>query len=180
MSNKLPVALGVILSSIVSQLRAQAIYGEILGNSLGYYTINYEHLLNDRGKNVWLIHGGIGIYRVLDTYTHKAFPIGLTYFRKKQSNHHKETGICLTYIEGFADNRHTWIGERVQYSKALMMLLNVGYRYEKPNGRFIFKVYYSPTIRIEEFADPPYSFPKRTFYPLNAGLSIGYKLSHRL
>src|SRR5688500_7438444 len=96
-------------------LQAQTIYGECLGNSAGYYTVNYEHLLSDEGKNVWSGHGGIGIYTLREHYTHKSFPIGVTYYNRKEGNNHKEVGLCLNYVEGLADNRANWVLNDVQY-----------------------------------------------------------------
>jgi hypothetical protein len=127
--------LGFFLTlTITLNSAAQTIYVEALGNSGGYYTVNYEHLLSHKGEKIWSLHGGFGIYNEFSTYTHKSFPLGVTYYNRKLSNHHKEIGLCLNYVEGLKDNRNSWDLEGVQYSKALVAIANVGYRYQKPKG----------------------------------------------
>jgi hypothetical protein len=153
----------------------QSIYAETFGNSVGFYTLNYEGMLTESANKVVLFHAGIGIYNVSDKYLYKSFPLGISTFNRKQGNHHREIGICVNYVEGFGDNRATWIGEEVQYSKVIVLLLNAGYRYEKPDGHFIFKLYWSPTIRVKEFASPPYNYVRQTLYLQAAGLGLGYK-----
>jgi hypothetical protein len=157
-----------------SDAQSQALYAECAGNSAGYFTVNYEHLLSKSGKNVWSVHGGFGMYDVKDQYKHKSFPLGVTYYNRKEGNSHKEVGLCLNYVEGVSDNSTTWSLEGVQYSKALVLIANVGYRYMKPEGGFIFKIYYSPAILLKEFEDPPYYFPRQTFFPRNIGIGLGY------
>src|SRR5688572_8392948 len=134
----------VLVVGFATNINAQTIYGEFLGNSAGLYSVNYEHRLSTSGKNVWSLHGGFGMYNVKDAYDHISVPIGVTYYNRKEGNTHKEIGLSLTYVEGLADNRHTWGSEGVQYSKALVLVPNVGYRYQKPDGGFMFKIYYSP------------------------------------
>jgi hypothetical protein len=162
-----------VLLLATSNVQSQALYGEFAGNSAGLYTVNYEHRLSDRGKNIWSIHGGMGFYNAWETYTHKSFPLGVTYYNRKEGNSHKEGGICLNYVEGLSDNMDRR-AHQLQYSKALCLIANVGYRYQKPGGGFMFKIYYAPAILLKEFEDPPYDFPRQTLYPRNIGISLGY------
>ena len=166
----------MILSSLLlnSNILGQSIYAEFAGNSAGYYSLNYEHRLKEAERKVWSLHGGISYYRVLDAYTKYSVPIGITYFSKPQSNHHKEVGACLNYVHGLVDNRANWILNGVQYSKALVLIAKVGYRYQKPEGGFLFKIYYAPLIVLKEFEKAPYYFYRESFYPINLGISFGY------
>ena len=157
-----------------SNLFGQSVYAEFLGNSAGYYSLNYEHRLKEAGKRTWSLHGGFSYYRVLSAYTKYSIPIGFTYFDKPQGNHHKEIGLCLNYVNGLVDNSENWNLNGVQYSKSLVLIANFGYRYQKPEGGFLFKIYYAPAIVLKEFEKSPYYFPRDTFYPMNAGISLGY------
>lgn len=160
--------------AIAFDLEAQTVYIDMLGNSAGFYTVNYEHLLSDKGQKIWSLHAGAGMYNEFETYTHKSFPVGVSYYNKKESNHHKEIGLCLNYVEGLEDNRNSWIVEGVQYSKTLVAIANIGYRYQKPKGGFMFKAYYAPAMVLKEFEEPPYHFTRQTLYTFNFGISLGY------
>lgn len=157
-----------------SNIFGQSIYAECAGNSLGYYSLNYEHLLKVQQKRVWFLHGGFSTYRPSSLFTRFAVPVGITYFNRPQGNHHREVGLCLGYVKGlyYADQSNGFDG--VQYSKSVCLLVNVGYRYQKPEGGLLFKIYYSPTFIIKDFQDPPYYYYRNTFVPFNFGIALGY------
>ncbi|RAW00577.1 hypothetical protein DQQ10_13340 [Pseudochryseolinea flava] len=159
------------------ELCAQNIYAEFLGNSGGLYSINYEHVIKQTDKKVWGVHGGFSFYRVRGKYNHFSKPIGFTYWNRPQGKHHAEFGICLNYIQGLRDNRERWDFEDVRYTKTLATLLNVGYRFQKPDKGFLLKVYYAPALILYEFESVEYVPRYMEFYPVGFGLSVGSRIN---
>ncbi len=90
-------------------------------------TVNYEHLFYDAGFAKINGRTGIGFW-LYWTENGLEFPItGQIVFFKKAS--HIETGIGAQYIYDFADNM-----------TGLSHLLNIAYRFQKPDGKFLFKI----------------------------------------
>jgi len=113
-----------------NQSSKQSIYGTVGFNPGEFYIplcINFERNIYDVGFAEFNGKAGVGFWlawteRGLD------FPLTLqTVFFKKSS--HIEIGIGAQYIYDFAD-----------YITGLSHLLNIAYRYQKPNGKFLFKI----------------------------------------
>jgi hypothetical protein len=165
----------LVLFTIDRPLRAQSLYAEMFGNSMGYYTLNYEHPVKSYETKALSVHAGAGFYSVEGHYIHKSIPIGVTLQNRKQGNHHREIGTCLTYVEGLQDTRYGPTGDPIQYTKNLVLLLNVGYAYQRPQGGVILKLYWAPAFVIRDFGEQSEKLSDKSFYHFNGGLAIGYK-----
>ncbi len=113
-----------------NQSEKNSIYGTIGFNPGEFYIplcLNFERNIYDVGFAEFNGRTGIGFW--LD-WTEKGidFPItGQIVFFKKSS--HIEIGIGAQYIYDFADNM-----------TGLSHLLNLAYRFQKPKGKFLFKI----------------------------------------
>lgn len=118
---------------IVLQSRAQAVYVEVFGKGW-VNSINYEHSLNNtvQGFNVQL---GIG-FLPTSLITIPA-SINYVFGRKK---HHFELGGGVTYVNGML-----WLDDD-DFGPAFWIHSNLLYRYEKPQGKFFFKIGATPVI----------------------------------
>ncbi|MCD6556219.1 MAG: hypothetical protein J7K64_03410, partial [Bacteroidales bacterium] len=113
-----------------NQSEKNSIYGIIGFNPGEFYiplSVNYEYTLYNVGFAKINGRTGIGFWLY---WTEKGidFPItGQIVFLKKSS--HIEIGIGAQYIYDFADNM-----------TGLSHLLNIAYRYQKSDGKFLFKI----------------------------------------
>jgi len=115
------------------QSRAQAVYVEVFGKGL-VNSINYEYSLNNtvQGFNVQF---GIG-FAPTSLITIPA-SINYVFGRKK---HHFELGGGVTYINGFL-----WVDDD-GFGPDFGIHSNILYRFEKPKGKFFFKIGATPFI----------------------------------
>ncbi len=82
-----------------------------------------------------------------------AIPFGFNILTGK-GKHHFEGGLGLSYIQGLTFKTIQIGDSEKNYSdEALYFVPSIGYRYDKLKNGFIFKVYYSPLIMIQDFLD---------------------------
>ncbi|MFZ1750941.1 MAG: hypothetical protein WAU01_12145 [Saprospiraceae bacterium] len=121
----------ILLVLCTKNLSAQAVYVEFLGKGW-FYSINYEHHFSKRVDG-WNVQIGAGF---LPTSL-VTVPASANYvFGKK--NHHLELGLGLTYINGFI-----WTDDD-KFGPDIFMHSNILYRYQKPEGKYFFKVGLTP------------------------------------
>lgn len=113
---------------------------ELLGSG-GAYSLNYERILINRNR--WKTVANIGIdVRGGEKWIGFLVPIGITELLSFKS-HHIEMGMSVA--SGYTQNRDHggWYD--------LYVMGRIGYRYQKPNGRFIARIGYTPFIYPETF-----------------------------
>ena len=81
-------------------------------------------------------------------------PIGGNLVYKLKNRHHFETGAVVSYMHGFpasnsllGDERLVLVGEGIYFSPS------VGYRYDKWESGFVFRVSYAPLFVLHDLAD---------------------------
>ncbi|NOZ34635.1 MAG: hypothetical protein GXO80_04980 [Chlorobi bacterium] len=113
-----------------NQTTQNSVYGNLGFNPEEFYiplSVNYEYTLYNVGFAKINGRTGVGFWLA---WTEKGidFPVtGQIVFFKKSS--HIEIGIGAQYIYDFADNM-----------TGLSHLMNIAYRFQKPNGKFLFKI----------------------------------------
>ncbi len=148
----------------------QSVYLELGGNA-GQYAFNYGRIIQQKGK--LKLNASAGFSMLYDRLNSKttwlpAIPVELSAFYGK-SNHHLELGIGVTsYLtRSLAIDSETYETiDKVVFSSAIP--LRIGYRYQKPEGGFFFRVGYTPIINI-----PTREGKEWNFEPRFAGLSFG-------
>ncbi len=142
------------------------------GGSSGRYAINYSKIFHQKGKLKLNASAGFSMWRneKLDSRTSwlPVIPLELSAFYGK-SNHHLEIGLGITsllstsfeLVSGTFEFR-----DKVVYDAFIP--LRVGYRYQKPEGGFFFRVGYTPIIDF-----PPRTGGNWSFNPYHAGVSFG-------
>jgi len=123
---------------------------ELLGPG-GVYSINYERVLINGDKNKSTIRAGIGV--ITEIY----FPVFYNHLFSF-NKHHFELGIGTVLIWDVPD----------VYDMYVMGGLNIGYRFQKPDGKFMFKASYTPIIDLSyiEYQDVQ-------IYPIWIGVTFG-------
>jgi len=147
-----------------------AVYLEV-GGSSGIYAINYSKIFHQKGKLKLNASAGFSLLpHRLDSKTTwlPVVPLEISALYGK-SNHHLEIGMGVTsYLTRSLafDSETLETIDKVVFGA--MMPLRVGYRYQKPEGGFFFRVGYTPFINVPVRAGKSWSFN-----PYMAGVSFG-------
>ncbi len=112
---------------------SQAVYIELLGKGF-VNSVNYEHSLS---KDLQGINVQIGVGFAPTSFITVPASLNYVFGRKK---HHFEIGAGVTYINGFLwDDDDSWGPDLVIHTNFL-------YRFQKPGGKFFFKIGATPLI----------------------------------
>ncbi len=115
---------------------------ELLGPA-GIYSLNYERVLWNRSS--WKTTTQIG-FSILGTrdWSGINFPIAITQL-KSFTNHHVEIGIgTIANVVFHKTNIYGYQWERYMYFNG-----RLGYRFQKPEGKFLFRAGYTPLFYPE-------------------------------
>lgn len=165
-----------------------------LGGMGGLYTLNGEYEIAKFKSNRINARLGLG-YLVKDGLTFTGIPIGLNLTTGTQS-HHLEMGLGGSYIHGLVIYDNKFEDEGIYFAPT------IGYRYDRFNKGWLFKIYYSPLIAAHDFFNKEkfldevvpvlygnwtkeeyynYTYGGKASYPTikndftNFGVSIGYR-----
>ena len=148
-----------------------AIYFEV-GGSSGRYAVNYSKIFHQKGKLKMNASAGFSMWRDqlndFKTIWLPVIPLEVSALYGK-SNHHLELGFGVTsYLGRTLDfNSETLELEDIVVFGAFIPV-RIGYRYQKPEGGFFFRVGYTPIIDF-----PPRTGGNWSFNPYHAGISFG-------
>lgn len=147
-----------------------AVYLDLGGNA-GQYAFSYGRVFHQKGKLKLSASAGFSMwYQGSGSNTRwlPAIPVELTAFYGK-SNHHMELGAGVTSYLGsilYFDQETFETVDKVVFGAILPV--RIGYRYQKPEGGFFFRVGYTPLINI-----PIREGKTWNLEPRFAGLSFG-------
>lgn len=137
-----------------------------------FYSVNYERVLLNYSRFKTTAEIGAGYYpeKIIDMYT-LWIPVMLNSFytlSPASGNHNIEAGIGHVFIrdDNFFALYNYYFGLKKWYQG--YAAFKIGYRYQKPEGRMIFRIHYSPFI--EYFVN---NVRYKNFHYW-AGISIGY------
>ena len=121
------------------------------------YSFNYELILLNGNK-----------FKTLASLGFARYPSGMLRFDKQKyfnvaelfsfNKHHLETGFEYT------------TSPTTNYGDMIMISYKLGYRFQKPQGKFLFKVFYKPFYIFGGNARPGFDF-------LSGSVSVGYAFS---
>jgi hypothetical protein len=142
------------------------------GGSSGRYAVNYSKIFHQKGKLKLNASAGFSMWRngKLDSKASwlPVIPIEVTALYGK-SNHHLEMGFGFT---SFLSTSLESVSGTFEFRDIVVydafIPLRVGYRYQKPEGGFFFRVGYTPIIDF-----PPRAGGNWSFNPYWAGVSFG-------
>jgi len=148
-----------------------AVYLEF-GGSSGRYAINYSKIFHQKGKLKLNASAGFSMWRNqindFKTIWLPVIPLEVTAFYGR-SNHHLEMGFGFTSL---LDRTLDFDSETLELEDKVVLdayiPLRVGYRYQKPEGGFFFRVGYTPIIIL-----PTGGREGWIFEPRFAGVSFG-------
>ena len=124
------------------------------------YSLNYELLLINGNNFKTLSHVGFGwwpdITNMMPNYW---YYIGIDELFSISRKHHAEFGVEYTYAD-YARN---------QYTNIEFIFFKLGYRYQNPDGNFMFRIAIKPC----------YSFNNNIFLFFNPSIAFGYAFSFK-
>jgi hypothetical protein len=149
----------------------KAVYLEV-GGSSGIYAVNYSKIFHQKDKLKLNASAGFSMWRNqlndFKTIWLPAIPIEVSALYGK-SNHHLELGLGFTsYLSRTLEiNSETFeFNDKVVFGS--LIPLRIGYRYQKPEGGFFFRIGYTPFFNVPVGEGKSWSF-----YPYWAGVSFG-------
>lgn len=124
------------------------------------YSFNYERMLINGRRKKTAIQIGASYYPPNSGIRDIWIPIGVNELFSR-SEHHLEVGLGWIIIrEASRDSEN----EVVDWFWSTMMFARLGYRYQRPDGKFIFRAAFTPFFEFEG---------TREIHP-SGGVSIGY------
>lgn len=103
------------------------LYVDAGGHFAGQVSINYEGRIHSGEKVTWYVRGGVGAAGVIMTFGGPGVLGGLTMLTGKGKNHFEISGGVI-------------VGKDFEQDDGFALpLIDFGYRYQKPEGGFIFK-----------------------------------------
>lgn len=144
----------------INDLSSSLFFAEIGGHG-GYGSLNYQHLLLKKNKFKLSGSTGIGTYHLYD-YQNKLNPdiiitLGISSYYGNKNN--IEIGVAQTISSIIYADNLTYNPKR---KHDLNTNLTFGYRYQKEQGGFVYRISYTPIIE------------KNKFYRNWFGMSFGY------
>lgn len=142
---------------------------ELGGHGL-VYSLNYERVLFNGNRFKTTAQAGIAYYPAISRVRDVWLPIGINQLYS-MGNHHIEVGLGIVPIyESVRDSENL----PTEWSWSGMLSGRIAYRYQKPDGRFIFRAGFTPVVEsgwIDSAISHHGVFSE--FHPLG-GVSIGY------
>ena len=149
------------------QIGQHTIYAEGLGNAYwGWYSIGYDYTLKLKPKHKLSFNFGINSYFVIPILT-LAPQISYLYGKK----HHLELGVGATYWMN--------ISNPVYYTGMWYIPFRIGYRYQRENGGFFFKIAYMPGFWFDRHYEEDRIIPIKDFTPYWGGVAFGYTFKNK-
>lgn len=136
-----------------------SVQAELFGHGL-FYSLNYERVILNGQKFKTTGQLGMAYYPPETGYINVWIPLVVNEIYTI-NKHHVELGFGHVFTnEALLD----FDGSTISRSWGGFLTGRLGYRYQKPNGRLIIRVGFTPFLEYEDFFD---------FHP-SGGLSIGY------
>jgi hypothetical protein len=147
-----------------------------LGGNAGRYAFNYGRLIYQ--KRAFKVLGSVGFSLWSDsnlikgnTRWYPAIPLELSALIGR-GKHHLEIGLGITsFLDqtiNFSNDTGTGILTKGSNFMRTIVPLRVGYRYQKPDGGFFFRVGYTPFFGVPDRMNENWYFQ-----PIHAGLGLG-------
>ncbi len=168
----LTVSISTFAQSEIETFTAKkAVYLEV-GGSSGIYAINYSKIFHQKGKLKLNSSAGFSMWRNkmndFKTIWLPVVPLEVSALYGK-SNHYLELGFGFTtFLDRTLDfdSETLELEDKVVFGAAIP--LRIGYRYQKPEGGFFFRVGYTPFFTL-----PVGGREDWVFTPIFAGISFG-------
>lgn len=126
-------------------LKKSSVFIELLGNSVGLIGINYDRIITEYDNSYLNVTAGISPFiGVGSSYKYISIPVSINYTSFKRSSSHLELGVGLAYSYYKDEESNRNCCEREQ----MLFISRIGYKYQRPQGGFNFKIGLTPTFPL--------------------------------
>ncbi len=132
---------------------------------VAYYSVNYDRIIKQNKKLAWSYRFGFSILENAIT-----LPIGINLITGKNNSHAEFSLSIIPYI----DKYKSFLSSNDLSDKHIYVVPGVGYRYQKPNGGFFFKILVSPTIHLDPPSSNFWKMDPKLLFTANCGLGISF------
>lgn len=128
-----------------------AIYLELAGPGV-LYTLNYERFLTEHlslraGFSIWSVDSLDIVAQWIKNFKYRSFPVMVTWLIGKKASHLElGLGIQPTFLEGDFDVFYFIHANEKSKGSGILGLSTIGYRYQKEESGFIFRIGMSPVF----------------------------------
>jgi len=140
------------------------IYTDFL-NKGTYYSINFDRIFHQSKKNNLSYRLG---FSILDNAI--SFPIGINLFTGKKDSHIEFSLTVTPYV----DHYKNILRDIDSSDKYIYIVPGIGYRYQKPNGRFFFKLAFSPMLFLDPPSDNFWKMDPKLYFAANMGIGFSF------
>jgi hypothetical protein len=131
-----------------SDYRKNAIFLELLGPGM-FYSVNYDRRIGNNlslrgGFTTWNLHGVLFELLGIERLSMTAFPLSINYLTGPGKSSHLEIGAGV--MPSFVSGKASFTDEETGNATLLMGIGSIGYRYQKPDGGFFFRVALTPVF----------------------------------
>jgi len=157
-----------------------AIFIEGLGSSASFVSLNYDRIIFQSEITKLTISAGVGLFPVVDkeNIAHKnvyyiyGLPVSTNLLLGKKK-HYAELGVGVSYSKGLEASFSST--GRVVLSEMLFLVPRVGYRFQRNQGGFFFRIGFTPLVLLKNYTYSQFIgiTPIKTFTPYG-GICFGY------
>ena len=130
-----------------------------------YYSVNYDRIFS-RGEKLAKTYR-IGFSVIQNAV---AMPVGINFFTGHEASHVEFGLTVVPYIETYTD---PYWGTK-ETDKKIYIIPGAGYRYQKPEGGFFFKVIAGPVIYLDPPSDDFWKMDGKVYPGITAGLGFSF------
>ncbi|WKK86617.1 hypothetical protein QYS48_06820 [Marivirga arenosa] len=170
----------ILLISLSNQLSAQEfnyknnVQLELGGHGLAY-SLNYERIIFDQSKWKTTAQFGMAYYPPFVGFIDLWLPMSINQIYKIGLSHHIEGGLGI--IKVYSSTRDA-DNQAVDWSWDTFFSARLGYRYQKPDSRFLWRIGITPIMETD-YLKSEYYIPKSyrkiiSDFHFMAAFSVGY------
>ncbi|MEM9053059.1 MAG: hypothetical protein AAGC47_13480 [Bacteroidota bacterium] len=126
----------------------------------GLISVNGEYSLLQKENYQVNVRAGIG-YIPEEGTDFLSVPLGGNFVYNLKNRHHLESGLALSYLRGAPGGTYIYASERFNFKgEGIYFSPSFGYRYDKMEKGFVFRLAYSPMFVLHDYYDVNMSIDK--------------------
>jgi len=130
-----------------------------------YYSLNFDRIFSTGEKFTKTYRIGFTVLK-----NAVAMPLGINFLTGHNTSHAEFSLTAVPYIETYTD----LFSGKNQSDKKLYIIPGAGYRYQKPEGGFFFKVIAGPVIYLDPPSDDFWKMEGKIYPGITAGAGFSF------
>ncbi len=151
-------------SQTAQNITRNTIYADFASKG-AYYSLNYDRIFSQGEKFTKSYRIGFSVLK-----NAIAMPLGINFFTGHNSSHAEFSLTVVPYVENYND---LFSGNNLS-DKKLYIIPGAGYRYQKTEGGFFFKVAFAPVIYLDPPSDNFWKMDGKVYPGITAGAGFSF------